>query len=253
MCVDLGATSTVTLADAEEGVRISINGRAGAAPVTRTAVLELLPPGQGAVVDTVLDLPMGSGFGMSAAGALSAAVALADILGVPRQRAFEAAHRAELANHSGLGDVAGLAAGGVEIRVREGLPPHGEVARLADRLDLVAGVVGPRMHTAEVLAAAGSRLEEVGRECHRRLLASPTVDEYLRLCRGFAERSGLITPPVRQALDALDGLGPCSMVMLGNTVFAVGALDEQEAVLKGIGPTYRLGLDVEGPRIIRRE
>lgn len=254
MCVDRGATSTVSLADEEEGVRIAINGKVGTAAVTRAALLDLLPAGRGASVDTALDLPMGSGFGMSAAGALSAAVALADLLGLPRQRAFEAAHRAELACRSGLGDVAGLTAGGIEIRVREGLPPHGEVVRLADELELVAGVVGPRMSTAEVLEAEGMRrMAAIGEECHRRLLARPSVDRYLELCRGFAERSGIITTAVRRALDALDGLGRSSMVMLGNTVFAVGALDEQEAVLRRFGPTYRLRLDVDGPRVIRRE
>lgn len=252
MCVHLGARSEVALNDTGK-VRASISGAEGTALVTRAAVADLLPPGVGATVDTVLELPMGSGFGMSAAGALSATVALADLLGLPRQSAFEAAHRAEIANHSGLGDVAGIMAGGIEIRKREGLPPVGEVVRLADDLDIVACVVGPRMSTAAVLRSEEDLLPRTGKECHRRLLDDPTVDRFLRLCRGFAEKSGIITEPVRRALDELDGLGPCSMVMLGNTVFAAGNLDEQEAVLKKFGPTYRLHLDLEGPRVIRRE
>ncbi len=253
MCVHLGARSEVTLTDATEGVRISVNGRMSTASVTRTAVLDMLPPDMGASIDTTLELPQGSGFGMSAAGALSVTIALAEMLDMPRGRAFEAAHRAELANRSGLGDVAGLMAGGVEIRKTEGLPPHGEIVRLADELDLVAGVVGPRMSTAEVLKESGGDLPGVGMECHRRLIAEPTMDNFLRLCRGFAERSGIITPPVRRALTALDGLGPCSMIMLGNSVFAAGDLDRQEKALKEIGPTYRLHIDIDGPRVIRRE
>ena len=43
------------------------------------------------------------------------------------------------------------------------------------------------------------------------------------------------------------------MIMLGNSVFATGNLDEQEKVLKNFGPTYRLRLDVDGPRVIHRE
>lgn len=252
MCVHLGAVSEVELNDSGE-VHVSINSAEGTALVTEAAIVEMLPPGAGASVDTILELPMGSGFGMSAAGALSATVALADLLGLPRQRAFEAAHRAEIANHSGLGDVAGLMAGGIEIRKREGLPPVGEVVRLADELDIVACVVGPRMSTAAVLRCEEDLLPRTGKECHQRLLDGPTVDRFLRLCRGFAEKSGIITEPVRRALDELDGLGPCSMVMLGNTVFAAGDLDAQEAVLKKFGPTYRLHLDLEGPRVIRRE
>ena len=251
MCVHLGARSDVALNDSGE-VRVSINGVAVPAAVTERAVEHLLPPGIGATVDTFLQLPMGSGFGMSAAGALSATVAVADILGLERLRAFEAAHRAEIACHSGLGDVAGMMAGGIELRKREGLPPVGEVVRLADRLDIVACVVGPRMSTAAVLSSERDLLPRTGMECHRRLMEEPTVERFLQLCRGFAEKSGIITDPVRRALDALDGLGPCSMIMLGNSVFAAGNLDEQEAVLKRFGPTYRLRLDLEGPRVIRR-
>lgn len=252
MCVHLGATSEVELNDSGE-VHTSISSAAGTAAVTEAAVRYMLPPGMGAIVRTTLQLPMGSGFGMSAAGALSATVALAELLGLPRQLAFEAAHRAEIANHSGLGDVAGLMAGGIEVRKREGLPPVGEAVRLADEMDIVACVVGPRMSTAAVLRGEDDLLPRTGKECHRRLLEEPTVEHFLRLCRGFAERSGIITEPVRKALNALDGLGPCSMVMLGNTVFATGNLDAQEKVLKAFGRTYRLSLDLEGPRVIRRE
>lgn len=254
MCVSLGARSTVSLTDATEGVRISINGRTGTASVTRAALMQLLPPEHGASVDMTLDLPQGSGFAMSAAGTLSAVVALAELLDLPKQHAFEAAHLAELTHHSGLGDVAAMIGGGIVVRTREGIPPQGQTFRLADELDIVAGVVGPRMSTALVLEGERMRrLSKTGEECQRRLLAQPTVDNFLRLCREFAERSGLITSPVRKALDALDGLGPCSMIMLGNSVFATGNLDEQEKVLKNFGPTYRLRLDVDGPRVIHRE
>lgn len=252
MCVHLGARSKVALNHSGE-VHLSIRGIGGTVSITRAAVEDMLPPGIGVTVDTVLELPMGSGFGMSAAGALSATIALADLLDLPRQRAFEAAHRAEIANHSGLGDVSGLMAGGLEMRKREGLPPLGEVVRLADELDIVAAVAGPRMSTAAVLCSETDLLPRTGMECHRRLMEEPTVERFLQLCRLFAERSGIITPPVRRALDALDGLGPCSMVMLGNSVFAAGDLERQEAVLRNIGPTYRLHLDLEGPRVIRRE
>jgi len=252
MCVHLGARSEVSLNESGE-VHITINGKSGTAAVTRAAVKEMLPPGTGVTVDTMLELPMGSGFGMSAAGALSATIALADLLDLSRQEAFEAAHRAEISSHSGLGDVAGLMAGGIELRKREGIPPVGEVVRLADHLDIVACVVGPRMSTAAVLGSGSDLLPRTGRECHRLLMEEPTLERFLQLCRGFAERSGIITEPVRRALNKIDGLGPCSMVMLGNSVFAARDLDRQEAILKEFGPTYRLHLDLEGPRVIRRE
>lgn len=255
VCVHLGAVSEVRLTPGRGDVTIWLNDQREEAPVTLAAARELLPADLDAEVRTRLELPVSSGFGMSAAGALSAATALAHLLDLPMQRAYEAAHRAEIANRCGLGDVSALTRGGVTFRVREGLPPHGQVERLADDLELVAGVVGGGMRTSSVLGSAGGRrkLAEAGKACHRELLEAPTVDNFLRLSRRFAEESGIMTAPVREALKALDGLGPASMIMLGNAVFATGALDEQEEVLKGIGPTFRLRADVEGPRLIRKE
>ncbi|NLI73280.1 MAG: hypothetical protein GX369_00695 [Euryarchaeota archaeon] len=252
MCINLGAKSEVVINHHGE-VRVSLKHGNGSTCVTKTAIMDMLPPGIGAYVNTSLELPMGCGFGMSAAGALSATIALSNLLNLPRQHAFEAAHRAEIINHGGLGDVAGLMAGGVEMRRREGIPPVGEVVRLADKLDLVACVVGPRMFTSTILESEGHAISRIGKRYHRKLLQNPTIDRFLELCREFAEDSGIITAPVRKALNELNNLGPCSMTMLGNSVFATGDLDEQERVLRKYGSTYRLHLDLEGPRIIHTE
>ena len=78
-----------------------------------------------------LKLPLSKGFGMSASGAISAAIAFQRALGEPHEeslrRAFAIAHRVERELSTGLGDVTALAAGGVERRTSPGAPFSGKL------------------------------------------------------------------------------------------------------------------------------
>tara|TARA_Y100000996_G_scaffold414945_1_gene407492 strand:+ start:14059 stop:15030 length:972 start_codon:yes stop_codon:yes gene_type:complete len=78
-----------------------------------------------------LKLPLSQGFGMSASGSISAAMAFQRALGKPHEeslrRAFSIAHRVERELSTGLGDVTALAAGGVERRTSPGAPFSGKL------------------------------------------------------------------------------------------------------------------------------
>jgi pantoate kinase len=78
-----------------------------------------------------LKLPISQGFGMSAAGAIAAALAIQRAMGEPHEeslrRAFAIAHRVERYRSTGLGDVTALAAGGVERRISPGSPFSGNL------------------------------------------------------------------------------------------------------------------------------
>jgi pantoate kinase len=72
------------------------------------------------------ELPSSQGFGLSAAGAIGCALAIQRALsvdeGLARSRAIHIAHRVERRLSGGLGDVAALHAGGVELRLEPGCP-----------------------------------------------------------------------------------------------------------------------------------
>ena len=76
-----------------------------------------------------MSLPASHGFGMSAAGAISSAIAFQRALGLPHEeslrRAYRNAHEVERINSTGLGDVTALAYGGVELRIKPGSPFSG--------------------------------------------------------------------------------------------------------------------------------
>ena len=74
-------------------------------------------------IEVKLDLPTSQGFGMSAAGLIAVAYAFRELTGVGLSGQYlRLCHRIERLNGSGLGDVLGISAGGVEIRIQAGAP-----------------------------------------------------------------------------------------------------------------------------------
>lgn len=244
VCLRRGAASLVEVEESDGfDLEVRLDREADPAPVTRAAVRRVLqeaaldakipvdtdaPSGdriQLAVrVHTEHDMPVGQGFGMSGAGALAAARALADAVGLGRTTAVRAAHRAELEEGSGLGDVAAQIHGGWEIRRAPGLPPYGDVRSLVGYGPVVALPLGEPVPTGDVLSDPGRRqaIQEAGGEALESLLKDPSVEHLMHLSRSFADETGLMTDEVRHACEALaeDDVG--SMVMLGNAAFAVG-------------------------------
>lgn len=253
MCLSLGATSTVRIEEGNGEVIVRIGGKETKAPVTEAAVSNVILERKVDVyVDIVQDLPCGQGFGMSAAGALSAAHATCDILGLPFRAALRAAHEAELSHRTGLGDVAAMSRGGITFRRKEGLPPYGVIDRINAEPEVVLCVVGGPLATSSILSDPGKRkvVNEVGKDCVKRMSLSPTLATLMRLSREFMSRTGLANEEVEQAVQAAEEFGPASMAMLGNSIFAVGHVPDQDRLLAERGTTYRCRVDWRGPRII---
>ncbi|RAH05385.1 MAG: hypothetical protein CMA00_004290 [Methanobacteriota archaeon] len=78
-----------------------------------------------------ISLPASQGFGMSASGAVAAAIAFQRAMGVPHEecmrRSYMIAHLVERGNSSGLGDTTALSSGGVVRRNSAGSPYSGEL------------------------------------------------------------------------------------------------------------------------------
>jgi len=256
MCLSLGATSTVEVEETKrQSVETFINGRRAVAPVTKAALQYLLGnKGYKVRVDTVHDLPLSQGFGMSAAGALAASIALARVLDVRRQEAFEASHVAEITHKSGLGDVAALRRGGITIREKPGLPPRGRVVNIEGTPSVVLAVLGRKLLTSTILSNAAKRrkINESGKKTVDRLLKEPTVERLMELSYDFAVESNLASKKIIDAANAASKLGKASMAMLGNSVFAVGDPEGLVRVLSDFGETWVCKVDPKGPRVIRK-
>ena len=251
----LGATSTVTLKPATtQTIDIKLNGQTSPAPVTKLACKHLVTTGLYSIeIQTKVDLPISQGFGMSAAGAFSAALALARLLGRPHSDALRAAHYAEVQNRTGLGDVMASTIGGIEIRRQPGLPPWGMLEHIPGQTEIVLCVVGEPMKTKDVLNDPQKMkvIAAVGKRCTQALLRQPSIENLFRLGQRFAKETRLASEQVQTAVDAVAPFGLASMCMLGNSVFAAGNTPMLLQTLEAFGTVWVTTLDEAGARLIQ--
>ena len=232
----------------DDKVVVTMDGIESDAKVTR-CLMESMAPGRGYDVTVTNDLPVGQGFGMSAAGAVATALALSGDI----DDAFLRAHRAEIEGGGGLGDVSALSLPVHQpVRVRAGIPPHGEVIGTGIEFrTLTLAVVGRKMHTGSVLDDRDvcARMESVGESCVRRFMDDPTEKRLFSLSGEFSRSVGLESEDVRKALDLLAPHGNAGMCMLGHSIFTTLPEDEVREILGDV-PTYSCSSTDELPRFL---
>jgi len=215
------------------------------------------------LVEHHIDVPIGAGFGTSGAAALSLALALNEALGLrmSRTEAAQIAHVAEVECKTGLGTVMAETFGGLEIRLKPGAPGIGEIKCLPvpDNAVIACDVFGP-LSTRKSLTSpeTRTRINTFGSELFSELVKAPSMINFMRLSRQFAEHVGLISQNVRSILTAADKAGVvCSMPMFGDSVFTLTDeenLEEIGHIFHEYGPsgqTIVSKIDTEGARLLQ--
>ncbi|MEC8998072.1 MAG: hypothetical protein VX909_02325 [Candidatus Thermoplasmatota archaeon] len=164
-------------------------------------------------------LPASQGFGMSASGAIAAAMAFQRALGIPHEecvrRSFLVAHIVERRNSSGLGDTTALAAGGVERRLVAGSPFSGPMLDngpgesegwTLNTPVLLSWKADTGMHTSQYIDDPRwkDRISRAGKEQMDKLSVG-VWDQYrwsdlIESSHSFADASGLLADASRSAL-----------------------------------------------------
>lgn len=161
---------------------------------------------------------------MSASGTVAASIAVASLAGLSRRRAVETAHLAELFGQGGLGGVASILGGGVELRRRPGVPPWGQVEHRAwTRGTLFLVRAGPAIASPRILGSR-SWLARIMRASDGLddLLRRPSADGLLGLSEQFTDRLHLGSPSFRRTVRALRRTGSwAAQAMFGNALFVV--------------------------------
>jgi pantoate kinase len=200
-------------------------------------------------VQTECRLPIGAGFGLSAAALLATLTALNRLLTL-RLSSHEIAaiaHEAEVTHRTGLGDVAACQGGGRVVRHGPGIDAR--IDRMLDLPDPVYMVSFGPIHTPSVLGSP-EQMARVSAAFPGTTPADP--DEFFRLSRRFTLDSGLATQEVLDVLAACEKAQiPASMTMLGNGVFARGAA--AQPLLESFRQVYECTMARSGACIIREE
>jgi len=252
--ISLGSVSHVIAKNSsKQEIEIYINNKKSSAPVIRLALKYLLGETPiKVVVKTNFELPMGQGFGMSAAGTLSATYSLAKIIGVSTNDALKASHFAEVKLKTGLGDVMASFFGGIEIRKSAGLPPWGIIEHIPGKGDLVLCVIGKKIDTKKILedSEKANRIIDYGKYCTKKLLEKPSVENLFSLSQMFTKNTNLANERVLEAIEAANKFGSASMCMLGNSIFAMGKTEDLYNVLSSLGKVFVCSIDEFGARVL---
>ena len=243
-----GVTATVSRSE-RTSIRVNhVDGRGKMSELdNRSPLVQSVMDRLGVMASVVTDchLPVGSGFGLSAAALLATLTALNQLhgLGLSEHDIALYAHEAEVLHRTGLGDVAACQGGGWVVRTGPGID-----AKINRRYDLDEPVFaisfGP-IHTPSVLGSP-CQMERVSSAFPR--TTPKNVEDLFRLSRQFDEKSGLVTPEVQKVLQICSAHNiPASMTMLGNGVFAYGR--DARQVLSQFGVVYECAMARTGARI----
>ncbi|MDS0299951.1 GHMP kinase [Halogeometricum sp. S1BR25-6] len=175
-----------------------------------------------ATVDLDAEIPVGRGFGASGAATLATVLAAdaAFELDLSREAAVDAAHRAEVAAGTGLGDVFVQDRAGLAWNAGDG----GGRNRI-ERDDRIEYVSTGGIATESVLGdeASMARVADAGTDALRSFDPEDSLEEWFETAWTFARRTGLPTPAVRETVERVtEAGGAATMAMVGETVLAAG-------------------------------
>ncbi len=232
--IKLSKGATVTLEERTDGKIVTVmDGKEADCRITRMAVREIDPErGFDVVIDN--DLPVGQGFGMSAAGSVAAALCACEFNGKGLQEAFEAAHRSEIMGGGGYGDVSGITGRShFPVRSVAGLPPYGKVIDSGLRMELSVAILGGPLDTGDTLAdeKISARIQEMGSRFVTDFITLPSVDSLFNYSKEFSRSIGIETPEITSSLEELRKEGNAGMCMLGHSIFTDLSPDRTKEIL----------------------
>jgi pantoate kinase len=265
---DKGVSTEVVVAEAEEQqIQVFINGKSCPEAETTKSVVELLvaqvSEKYAVTVNHRVDVPIGAGFGSSAAGALGTALALSKALGfnLTYNQLARVAHVAEVKSRTGLGTVGPLLFGGCGLTIEPGAPGIAVLDRIPVSPDhrIIAGAFRP-YPTKETLSSQNKReiINKCGQKTLRKILANPSLENFMKRSKQFAVETGFVTARVQRLIEASENAGAIGAAqnMLGEAVHALVTVDEAESVydaFKKFLPEEKIimaNIDFQGAHII---
>ena len=267
--IEKGVFTGVSVTEAEENdIRVFINEKfSPEAETTKTVAEVLLKKVKGkyrVIINHSVSVPIGAGFGTSAGGALGTGFALCKALGIHLTygQIGRIAHVAEIRCKTGLGTVGPLLLGGCILTVEPGAPGYALIERLPISEDyrIIAGVFKP-LPTKEVLSSAEKRemVNKWGRKTVDKILAEPSIENFMRVSKEFAIKTGFATERVKRLMEDAKKAGAVGAAqnMVGEAVHALVLEDKVKDVVevfKRVLPKEKIlvaRIDFRGAHLVR--
>jgi pantoate kinase len=254
------------------GISVIINGKAAPEAKTTKRMIEILLRKQqkfySVKVNHKIEVPIGTGFGTSAGGALTAGLALKEALDLPltHNQIGKIAHVAEIESKTGLGTVSSLtSSGGCVLVVEPGAPGICQIDRIPMTSDhvIVAGFTQSNIQNKTVLADAEKRrlVNSYGKKTLEAILAEPSLENFLLHCNEFAEKAGFATQKTRQLAKLAEKAGAVGAAqnMIGEAVHAIVLKENANQVAEAFkqvlpsGKVFESKIDFQGARLVGNE
>ena len=266
--IQRGTTTEVTVSESKTSeTHIFINGQETLqAETTETVVRVLLEKVESAyrvLVKHIVQVPIGAGFGTSAAGALNTALALSRALdlNLTYNQLGQIAHIAEVKCKTGLGTVGPLMLGGCILTTEPGAPGVARIDRIPIPPDyaIVAGVYGSTP-TKEVLSSPEKRcqINKWGRTTLEAILSNPSLENFMTCCLNFASKTGFMTERLMDLVRLAKKAGAVGAAqnMVGEAIHALTTLENAEKVVQAFKhalPEEKIlvaKIDLQGARLV---
>jgi pantoate kinase len=266
-----GVLTTVTVKEAQKNrVEVFINSKlANEAKTTRQVIETLLTKTNtkyAVSVEHQIKVPIGTGFGTSAGGALTAALALKEALALPLtyNQIGKIAHIAEIQCQTGLGTVSSLAfSGGCVLVVEPGAPGICQIDRIPITPDymVVVGFFKSNIPKKTVLSSTQKKqdINRYGEKTLEAILAEPSLENFLGCCWEFSQKAGFATRSTRELVKSAKKAGAVGAAqnMIGAAVHAVvheeNAISVAEAFKQTL-PSQQVivsKIDFQGARLVK--
>jgi pantoate kinase len=251
-------------------IEVFINGKSAPEAETSKTVAESLlariDEKYSVSITHEVHVPIGAGFGSSAAGALGTALTVSKALRLKLtyNQLGRIAHAAEVKCKTGLGTVGPIMLGGCILTIEPGAPGIGVIDRIPipSNCVIVTGTFDP-ISTKQVLLPSPEKREKVnlwGRKTLEAILDEPSVENFLACCLKFAEKTGFATPRTRKLAKVAKrarAIG-AAQNMVGEAVHALAREEnghEIAEVFKQMLPKEKVlmaKIDFQGARLIGR-
>ena len=242
--IDKGVSTEVSVEEAKDmQIRVFINNKIRSdADTTLTVVkviLEKIDNTYHVTVKHDVEVPIGSGFGSSGAGALGTAFALCKALNLnlSYNQIGQIAHVAEVRCKTGLGTVSGEMLGGVILTKKPGAPGYGYIDRIPfpSELRIITATYKPIL-TKDVLNSLEKKklINQWGKRILDNIVADPSLENFMLESKKFALNAGFMTNRVRKLIELAETNGAVGATqnMIGEAVHALVIEDSVDDVVQ---------------------
>jgi pantoate kinase len=266
-----GVHTKATVETAEKNsVNVFINSKlANQARTTKNVAEALLSKTSlryAVTVEHKIEVPIGTGFGTSAGGALTTGLALSEALELPLtyNQIGKIAHIAEIQCQTGLGTVSSLAySGGCVLVVEPGAPGICQIDRIPLTSDymVVAGYCKSHAPNKTILSSHERKKEinQYGKKTLEVILAAPTLKNFLDCSWEFSQKAGFATQNTRALVQLAKKAGAVGAAqnMIGEAVHALVLPENAASVAEAFKQTLpseqviESRIDFQGARLVK--